>query len=67
MKFSSALNAAASASRKAVPSADASYLVISGVSRTFLPSDVEAALHDIGGTEQGAPRLGEPSYLFTVP
>ncbi|KAJ9123485.1 hypothetical protein QFC24_003699 [Naganishia onofrii] len=58
MKLSSTLNtAAASASRTATTPAGPCYLVVSGISRTFLPSDVEAALHDIGGTEQGAPRL----------
>ncbi|KAJ9094058.1 hypothetical protein QFC21_006159 [Naganishia friedmannii] len=57
MKLSSTLNTAASANRNAATPAGPTYLVISGISRTFLPSDVEAALHDIGGMQQGAPRL----------
>ncbi|KAJ9091409.1 hypothetical protein QFC19_009119 [Naganishia cerealis] len=68
MKLSYILNAAASTSTRAV-SPEAHYLVISGVSRTFLPSDVEAALRDIGGSEQGAPRLviKQPTVFAPLP
>lgn len=61
MKLSSSLRAAAKGN----------YLVLQGVARTFLPSDVQAALAEIGASRSGAPTLGTslslPRYGVLIP
>ncbi|KAJ9117976.1 hypothetical protein QFC20_000257 [Naganishia adeliensis] len=51
MKISPALRSAPR------PAANGHFLVLQGVARTFLPTDVHAALKEIGATRSGAPTL----------
>lgn len=58
MKISPALRSAPR------PAANGHFLVLQGVARTFLPTDVHAALKEIGATRSGAPTLGTSASRF---